>query len=195
MKVDLSLIKELREKTGLGITDCKNGLEEANGDIGKALDILKRKGIKISKKKAGRETKEGVIGSYVHLNEKIGVLVEVNCETDFVAKTDAFKEFVKDLTLQVAATNPSWVNRESAPEDILVKEKEIVAEQYKNKPPDILEKIIQGKLKDFFKEEVLLDQIFIKDDNITIQDYLTSVIGKLGENIQIKRFVRFELGE
>lgn len=195
MKVDLSLIKELREKTGLGVTDCKNGLEEANGDIEKALDILKRKGIKISKKKAGRETKEGIIGSYIHLNGKIGVLVEVNCETDFVAKTDDFKDFVKNLTLQIAATNPSWVNSESVPEDILVKEKKIVSEQYKNKPPDILEKITQGKLKDFFKEEVLLDQIFIKDDNITIQDYLTSIIGKLGENIQIKRFVRFELGE
>ncbi|RKY30297.1 MAG: translation elongation factor Ts [Candidatus Omnitrophota bacterium] len=195
MKVPIELVKELREKTGLGVMDCKKALEEAEGNMDKAIEILKRKGVKISEKKAGRKTKEGLIGAYVHLDGKIGVLVEVNCETDFVAKTDDFKELVKNLALQIAATSPLWIDRESVPENVIEEKKKEIEEEFKDKPKDVIEKIVSGKMEEFFKEKVLLEQPFIKDENITIKDYLTSKIAKLGENIRIKRFVRFEIGE
>jgi len=188
-------LKLLREKTGAGIVDCKNALKEAGGDIEKAVEILRRKGIKVAEKKAGRQTKEGIIESYIHTGAKIGVLIEVNCETDFVAKNEEFKEFAHDLAMQVAARAPSYISREEVPQEILEKEKEIIKEQFKDKPEHILEKIVNNKLNEFYKEKCLLEQPFIKDENKTIKDLLTEKIAKFGENIVIKRFVRYELGE
>jgi len=195
MNVPVDLIKQLRVKTGLGMVECKTALEQTNNNLEAALDYLRKKGIKISEKKAARETRQGTIGSYIHTNGKIGVLIEVNCESDFVARTDDFKELVKNLTLQITAANPSWIDRESVPADIIEKQKAAFAEMYKDKPEAVREKIAIGKLEDFYKEMVLLDQLYIRDDKFTIKDCLTEKIAKLGENIRIKRFVRYELGE
>ncbi|MCM8771503.1 MAG: translation elongation factor Ts [Candidatus Omnitrophica bacterium] len=195
MKIDASKIKELREKTGLSVIECKNALEEANGDINKAIEILKKRGLEISEKKSSKEVKEGLIGSYVHTNGKVGVLIEVNCETDFVAKNSEFEELVKNLCLQIAAMKPTWIDVDSIPEEILKEKIEEIKSQYKDKPQNVLEKIIEGKLEDFYKEKVLLKQSFIKDEQITIEEYIKSKIAKFGENIKVKRFVRFEIGE
>jgi elongation factor Ts len=195
MKVDISVVKDLREKTGLSVIECKNALEETAGDIEQALEVLKKKGLKPDEKKLKRDTNEGAIGSYVHLNGKVGTLIEVNCETDFVARNDDFKELVKDITLQITATNPQWIDTESVPEEIKNKQIEIIKEQFKDKPEKIIEKIAEGKLQEFYKEKVLLEQPFVKDDAISIKEYINSKIAKLGENIKIKRFVRFEIGE
>ncbi len=195
MGLDMSKIKELREKTGLSVMECKKAIEEANGDLEKAMGILKKRGFEISEKKKEKEVKEGLIGSYVHTNGKIGVLIEVNCETDFVAKNKEFEELVKNLCLQIAAMKPKWVDVESIPEEILKNKIEEIKEEFKGKPQSVLEKIIEGKLNDFYKENVLLKQPFIKDEEITIEEYIKSKIAKLGENIKIKKFVRFEIGE
>jgi len=195
MKIDTSKIKELREKTGLSVIECKKAIEEANGDINKAIEILKKRGLEISEKKKEKEVKEGLIGSYVHTNGKIGVLIEVNCETDFVAKNSEFKELVKDLCLQITAGNPEWIDVESIPKEIIEEKTNEIKEQFKDKPEDVVKKIIEGKLNDFYKERVLLKQPFIKDENITIEEYIKSKIAKLGENIKIRRFARFEIGE
>lgn len=195
MKVDISLVKELREKTGLSVIECKKALEETDGNIEKAIEILKKKGLEVSEKKSKRETTEGIIGSYVHTNGKIGVLIEVNCESDFVARNSEFQELVKNLALQITATNPQWIDINSIPEEVINEQKEAIKEQFKDKPPEVLEKIIEGKLKDFYKEKVLLEQPFIRDDTITIKEYINSKIAKLGENIKIRRFARFEIGE
>ncbi|HOK56341.1 MAG TPA: translation elongation factor Ts [bacterium] len=195
MKLDTSKIKDLREKTGLSVMECKKALEEANGNFEKALEILKKRGLEISEKKAGKEAKEGLIGSYVHTNGKIGVLIEVNCESDFVAKNSEFEELVKNLCLQIAAMKPKWIDVDSIPEEILKKKIEEIKEEYKDKPPSVLDKIVDGKLQDFYRENVLLKQQFIKDEEITIEDYIKSKIAKLGENIKVKKFVRFEIGE
>lgn len=195
MKIDTSKIKELREKTGLGVIECKKALEEAKGDIEKAIEVLRQRGLEISEKKEKREAKEGIIGSYVHTNGKIGVLIEVNCETDFVAKNSEFEELVKNLCLQIAAMNPKWIDVESIPKEVIEKKKEEIKESFKDKPSSVVEKIIEGKLNDFYKEKVLLKQTFIKDENITIEEYIKSKIAKLGENIKVKRFIRFEVGE
>ncbi|HNS31685.1 MAG TPA: translation elongation factor Ts [bacterium] len=197
MKVDLSLVKQLRESTSISVIECKKALEETGGDIEKALIILKKKGMLTSQKKALRETREGLIGAYVHLNGKIGVLIEVNTESDFVAKNEEFKELVKNLTLQITASNPSWVDRESVPQEIIDQEKEIIEAQFKDKgkPPAVVEKIVEGKLKDFYKENVLLEQVYIKEEGMTVKEYIDSKIAKLGENIRVKRFVKYEIGE
>lgn len=195
MKLDTTKIKELREKTGLSVMECKDALIEANGDFEKAIEILKKRGLEISEKKAKKEVKEGLIGSYIHTNGKIGVLIEVNCETDFVAKNADFIELVKNLCLQIVAMNPKWIDIESIPKEFIEQKKEEIKEQYKDKPQQVLEKIIEGKLNDFYKENVLLKQNFIKDEEITIEEYVKSKIAKLGENIKIKRFARFEIGE
>ncbi|MBN1444511.1 MAG: elongation factor Ts [Candidatus Omnitrophica bacterium] len=195
MKLDVSLVKEIRDKTAASVIECKKALEEADGDKEKALVILKKRGMIISQKKAGRETKEGIIGSYVHINNKIGVLIEVNTESDFVARNDEFKELVKNLTLQITASDPRWVDKESVPEETLAQEREIYKEQFKNKPPAVIDKIVEGKMQDFYKANVLLEQLFIKDEEITVKEYIESKIGKLGENIKVKRFVKYELGE
>ncbi|MCM8817994.1 MAG: translation elongation factor Ts [Candidatus Omnitrophica bacterium] len=195
MGIDTSKIKELREKTGLSVMECKNALQEANGSIEKAIEILKKRGLEISEKNVEKEVKEGLIGSYVHTNGKIGVLIEVNCETDFVAKNSEFLELVKNLTLQIAAMKPKWVDIASIPEEILKEKTNEIKEQFKDKPQNILDKIVEDKLNDFYKENVLLKQTFIKNEEMTIEEYIKLKIAKLGENIKIKRFVRFEVGE
>lgn len=196
MKITTDLVKALREKTNVGMMDCKQALKESGGDIEKATEILRKKGIAIAAKKAGRETKEGIIGSYIHHGSKIGVLVEVNCETDFVAKTKSFKDFVKDITLQIASANPLYISRDQISPEIIEKEKEIYGEQIKGKPDHVVEKIISGKLEKWFSEVCLLDQVFIKPpSDITIKDLITSKIAELGENITIRRFTRYHLGE
>lgn len=195
MAIATDLIKRLREKTNAPMMDCKKALEESNGDLDIAIDILKKRGQIVALKKAGRTAKEGVIGSYIHSNSKIGVLLEVNCETDFVARNEDFRQFVKDVSMQVAATSPSYVSREEVPASIIEKEKNILKETVKNKPENVVEKIVQGKLEKFYSEVCLMDQSFVKDDKITIRDYLNTLIGKIGENIIIRRFVRFQVGE
>ena len=197
MTISTSTIKELREKTGVGIMDCKSALSECNGDIDKAIDYLRKKGIATAKKRGGRATSQGQVQSYIHAGGKIGVLVEANCETDFTGKTEDFTNFVKDIAMQVAATSPVAVDRERVPEDILKKEKEIYESQAKasGKPEKVIEKIVEGKLKKFFSEACLLEQPFVKNPDITVQDLLNDLIAKTGENIVVRRFVRFQLGE
>ena len=195
MAITADLVKKLREKTNAPMMDCKKALEESNGDLEIAVDILRKKGQIVALKKAGRCAKEGVIGSYIHSNSKIGVLLEVNCETDFVARNDDFKQFVKNVSMHIAATSPSYVSREEVPGHILEREKNVLKESVKNKPENVIEKIIQGKLEKFYSEVCLLDQPYVKDDKITIKDYLSELIGKTRENILIRRFVRLQVGE
>lgn len=195
MSYSIDDLKLLREKTGAGMMDCKNALKEANGDIDKAVEILRKKGIKVAEKKAGREVKDGVIDAYIHMGGKLGVLIEVACETDFVAKNEEFKEFVHNLAMQVAAARPKYVKREDVPQEIVEKEKEIIREQFKDKPEHIQEKIVNNKIEEYYKENCLLEQVFIKDDSKKIKDLVTEMVAKFGENIVIRRFVRFELGE
>ncbi len=190
-------VKELRAKTGAGILDCQNALKETNLDIEKAIDLLRQKGLAAAQKKAGRETKEGLISSYIHAGSKIGVLVEINCETDFVARTDEFQALIKEVALQVAATNPTYIQREDVPADKIEREKAVYLGQAKEmgKPEAAWGKIVQGKLDKFYQEQCLLEQSFIKDPNITIKEILTGKIAKLGENISIARFTRYQLGQ
>jgi len=197
LTISTSTIKELREKTGVGIMDCKTALAESNGDINKAIDYLRKKGIATAKKRGGRVTSQGQVQAYIHAGGKIGVLVEANCETDFTGKTEDFTNFVKDIAIQVAASSPVAIDRESVPADILAKEKEIYAVQAKEsgKPEKVLEKIVEGKLAKFYSEACLLEQPFVKNPDITIQDLLNELIAKTGENIVIRRFVRFQLGD
>ncbi|MEK7580566.1 MAG: translation elongation factor Ts [Patescibacteria group bacterium] len=194
-QLDTQKIKELRELSGAGINNCKEALKEANNNLSQALEILRKKGQKIAFNKQARPTKEGVVGVYVHSNQKLGVLVEVLCETDFVARTDDFKNFVHDIAMQIAASNPSWVSPGEAPIEIVEQEKRIYREELKNdkKPEEVKEKIIDGKLEKFFSETCLLKQIFIKDQTITIEQLLTGKIAAIGENIKIQRFTRYSL--
>ncbi|HDG98926.1 MAG: translation elongation factor Ts [Deltaproteobacteria bacterium] len=193
----MELIKELREKTGVGIMDCKKALNECGGDLDKAVDYLRKKGIATAKKRGGRSTSQGQVQAYIHAGGKIGVLVEVNCETDFTGKTEDFSAFVKDIAMQIAATNPVAIDRERIPSELLEREKEIYATQAKEmgKPEKVIEKIVEGKMKKFYSEACLLEQAFVKNPDITVQDYLNELIAKTGENIVIRRFVRFQLGE
>ena len=193
--VSPALVKQLREKTNAGMMDCKKALVEAGGDLEKAEDILRKKGIASASKKASRSVKEGVVASYIHLQGKVGVLVEVNCETDFVAKNDIFREFVKDLTLHIAAAHPIYVVRDEVPETVIEREREIYREQVKGKPANVVEKIVDGKLEKFYGSVCLLDQAFIKDPDKTVKDLVASKIAELGENIVIRRFARFAVGE
>jgi elongation factor Ts len=191
------MIKDLREKTGVGIMDCKVALKECNGDIKGAVDYLRKKGIATAKKRSSRTTSNGQVQSYIHGGGKIGVLVEVNCETDFTGRTDAFTEFTKDLAMQIAAANPVSVDRETVPPEVLEREKDIYATQAREtgKPEKVIEKIVEGKLNKFYSEACLLDQPFVKNPDITIQDYLNEMIAKTGENILVRRFARFQLGD
>ncbi len=197
MAVSTELIKELRERTGVGIMDCKKALIECDGDIEKAIEYLRKKGIATAQKRGAREAKEGQIHAYIHPGGKIGVLVEVNCETDFTARTEDFKNFVKDIAMQIAAQNPIAIRREDIPSEVIEKEKEIYASQAREegKPENVIEKIVEGRLKKFFTEACLLEQPFIKNTDITVQDLLNELIAKTGENIIIRRFVRYQLGE
>jgi elongation factor Ts len=196
MAISAQLVKELREKTGLGMMDCKNALVETEGDIEKAVDHLRKKGALKAAKREGRATSEGRIGSYVHMTGKIGVLVELKCESDFVAKTDDFATLAKDICMHVAASDPRWRAAEDVPEEIVEKEKEIYMSQAKDqgKPEKILGKIAEGRLKKFFSENCLLEQPFVKDTDKTVGQLITDTIAKLGENITIGRYVRFQLG-
>ena len=197
MKVTMEMVRKLRDMTGAGVMDCKKALEEAEGDFDKAVEILRKKGAAKAAKKAGRATTEGIITSYVHFNGKIGVLLELNCETDFVARTDEFKELAYNLAKQVAAMSPRWVSREDVPEEVIEKEKEIYREQLKDsgKPENVIEKIIEGKLNKFFEEYCLLEQDYIFEEGKKVQDIVTEAIAKIGENIKVSRFVRMEVGE
>jgi elongation factor Ts len=195
--ISAAAVKELREKTGAGMMDCKKALEETDGDLEKAVDVLRKKGIAKAEKKASRDVKDGLVEAYIHAGGKLGVLVEINCETDFVAKTEDFKEFSRNVAMQIAATNPIGISRENVSEDIVKKEMEIYIDQAKGsgKPDHILEKIAQGKLEKFYSENVLLEQAYIRNPEKTVNDYLTEIIAKLGENITIRQFSRFRIGD
>ena len=195
MSITAKQVAELRGQTGAGLMDCKKALTESEGDLEKAITILRKKGMASASKKAGRATSEGLIESYIHLGGKVGVLIEVNCETDFVAKTEDFKSFVKDLCLHVAAVNPICISRDEVPADLIEKEREIAASQAEGKPPAAVQKIVEGKLNKYFATACLLDQPFVKDGEKSVQDILNEQISKLGENMQINRFSRFQIGE
>ena len=197
MTIDARIVKDLRSRTGAGIMDCKEALLDSDGNVEKAVDFLRKKGITKAEKKAGREADQGVVLSYIHPGNRIGVLVEVNCETDFVAKTDGFQMFVKNVAMQIAATNPLSVTRDGIDSVVVDKEKEIFTEQAKlsGKPDNVLEKIIEGRIEKFYQEICLLEQSFIKDSDKSVQDILMETIATLGENISIARFSRFEVGD
>ena len=188
------MVADLREKTGAGLLDCKKALVESNGQMEEAITILRKRGAASAAKKAERATKDGMIESYIHVGGKVGVLIEVNCETDFVARNDGFKAFVKDLCLQIAAASPLYVTREEVPEADLAKEREIAAAQVVGKPPAAVQKIVEGKIEKFYSTVCLVDQPFVKQPEKTVKEMLTEQISKIGENIQIRRFVRFQLG-
>lgn len=197
MEIKAEHVKELREKTGVGFMECKAALQEAKGDVEAAITVLRKKGLASVAKKAGRETKEGIIGSYVH-NGKIGVLVEVNCESDFVARTTDFQALAKDLAMQVAASDPRFVRKEDVTEDILAKEREIYRDQAKaeGKPDNVLDRIVEGRLSKYYSQVCLMEQPFVKDPGgMPVKEHIASLVQKLGENIQVSRFVRFKLGE
>lgn len=196
-EITAALVKELRERTGAGMMDCKKALSATDGDLEKAIDFLREKGLAAAAKKAGRVAAEGLVEAYIHGGGRIGVLVEVNCETDFVAKTDAFKELVKDIAMHIAATNPSYLKREEVPTAELEHEQAVLAEQARNegKPEKIIEKMVAGRIEKYYKEVCLMEQPFVKDPDKTIFDLITESIAKIGENISIRRFTRYQLGE
>ena len=197
MEISPMLVKELREKTGAGMMDCKKALTESSGDFEKAIEFLRKKGIASAAKKAGRATKEGAVSAYIHGEGKVGVLVEINCETDFVARTEQFRQFVKDVSMHIAAAQPQWVRSEEVPADVIAKEKEIAVAQMASsgKPQAVLEKIAEGKVNKFYEDTCLLNQPFVKDPSKTIEQLLKETIATLGENISVRRFSRFVLGE
>ena len=194
-KVSANLIKQLRERTSAPVMDCKKALEETKGDVDKAEEALRRKGLLRAAKKKDRETLEGVVASYIHFGGKIGVLVEVNCETDFVARNEDFKSLVKDITMHIAASNPTYISRDDIPAEVSEKERNFYRSQFKDKPPKVVDKIVEGKLQKFFSEYCLLNQPFIRDPDTTAGEHINSFIGKLGENIRVRRFVRYQVGE
>jgi len=197
VKITSQMVKELREKTNAGMMDCKKALGETDGDMEKAVDLLRQKGLAVAAKRADRATSEGVVECYIHAGGKLGVLVEVGCETDFVAKTDDFKAFARDIAMHVAAVNPVAVSREEIPSDLVEREKAIYVKQAQEsgKPENIIEKIVTGKIEKYISEICLLDQKFVKNPDLSIQDLLNELVAKMGENISIKRFARFQIGE
>lgn len=197
MEVSSSMVKDLREKTGSGMMDCKKALAESGGNFEKAVDYLRQKGLATAARRAGKVASEGQIGSYVHAGGKIGVMLEVNCETDFVAKTDDFHAFAKDVAMHIAASSPLYIQRENVPPEALEREREIYRAQAREagKPEKIMEKIVEGKLEKYYSEVCLLEQPFIKDPDRTVQDLLNGLIGKLGEKVEVRRFIRFQVGE
>ncbi|GBD30514.1 Elongation factor Ts [bacterium HR32] len=199
MAVDLELVKELRARTGAGMMDCKGALEEAGGDLEKAVELLRRKGLAQAAKRAGRAATQGLVDAYIHGGGTLGVLVEVNCETDFVARTDEFRQLVRDLALQIAARDPRYVQREDVPEDVLAREREIaraqLAASLAGKPAAAVERAVEGKLNKWLEEVVLLEQPFIRDEGKRVRDRIAEVVAQTGENIVVRRFARFKLGE
>jgi len=196
-EITASMVKQLRDKTGSGMMDCKKALAENSGDMEKAIDFLRKKGLATAAKRAGRATTEGVVQPYVHTGGKLGVMVEVNCETDFVAKSDDFQEFAKNVAMHIAATSPIGISPEDVPAETLAREKEIYMDQARQtgKPENVIEKIVEGKMNKFLKENCLMNQAYVRNPDITIADLLNELIAKIGENISIKRFVRFQIGE
>jgi elongation factor Ts len=195
MEVNATLVRELRDKTGAGVMDCKKALAEANGDLEKAVVWLREKGIAAAAKRAGRVASEGAIGSYIHAGGKLGVLIELNCETDFVAKTPEFQTLLRELAMQVAAANPRCIQREELPAQVIQQEREIYASQSAGKPEAVVIKIVEGKLEKFYREVCLMEQAWVRDPNRTIRDLIGEHAGKLGEKIEVRRFERFQLGE
>jgi len=195
--INAAMVKQLREKTGAGMMDCKNALSEVEGDVEKAIELLRKKGLATAQKRAGRTLSEGMVQSYIHMTGKLGVLVEVNCETDFVAKNEDFQEFTKNIAMHIAATNPLGISPEDISQEIIEKEKEIYRAQALDmgKPENVVDKIVEGKLKKFYQENCLLNQPYVRDTDISIADLLNQMIAKIGENISIKRFVRYQIGE
>jgi len=196
MAVSAQLVKELRERTGVGFMECKGALEEANSDLDSAVTILRKKGLASLAKKAGRETKDGLIGTYIH-NGKIGVMVELNCETDFVARNPDFQNLAKDIAMHITASDPKFISKEDVTEDVLAKEREIYSEQARStgKPENVIEKIVEGRLSKFYSEACLLEQPFVKEPSTSIREHIAAHIQKIGENIQVRRFVRYQIGE
>jgi len=195
MEITAALVKKLRDATGAGMMECKAALTEANGDLEAATTLLRKRGLAAATKKAGRSTSEGLIGHYIHMGGKIGVLVEINCESDFVARTDKFQELTKEIAMHIAAASPTYVRREDVPGDVVTREKEIYKEQVKDKPAQVVDKIVEGKLNSFYQQFCLLEQASVRDANVTIQQLLQDAIRILGENITINRFVRMKVGE
>ena len=195
--ISAAMVKQLREKTGAGMMDCKNALSEVEGDVEKAIELLRKKGLATARKRAGRALSEGMIQSYIHMTGKLGVLVEVNCETDFVAKNEDFQEFTKNIAMHIAATNPLGIKPEDISQEIIEKEKEIYRAQALDmgKPENVIDKIVEGKLNKFYEESCLLNQPYVRDTDISITDLFNQMIAKIGENISIKRFVRYQIGE
>jgi elongation factor Ts len=195
--ISAAMVKQLREKTGAGMMDCKNALSEVEGDVEKAIELLRKKGLATAQKRAGRALSEGIIQSYIHMTGKLGVMVEVNCETDFVAKNEDFQEFTKNIAMHIAATNPLGITPEDISQEIIEKEKEIYRAQALDmgKPENVIDKIVEGKLNKFYQESCLLNQPYVRDTDISIADLLNQMIAKIGENISIKRFVRYQIGE
>ncbi|MCX8034114.1 MAG: translation elongation factor Ts [Thermodesulfovibrio sp.] len=195
MAITAQMVKELREKTGAGMMECKKALEHSGGDFNKAIEYLRQKGLATAQKKAGRSASEGIIASYIHM-DKIGVMLELNCETDFVARNEEFRQLAKDIAMHIVASNPQYISKDDIPQEVIEKEKEIYKAQIKgNKPPQVVEKIIEGKLEKFFEDMCLLNQPFIREPEKKIQDLITENIAKFGENIVIRRFVRFQVGQ
>jgi elongation factor Ts len=197
MEITADKVKELRERTGIGMMECKSALAECAGDMEKAVEVLRKRGHARAEAKSSRAAKDGLVGSYIHMNGRIGVLIEVNCESDFVARNAEFQELAKELAMQIAAAKPKWIASSDVPGDIVAKEKEIIKAQLGDmkKPPEILEKIVTGKLGKFFEEVCLLDQPYIRDDKIKVRDLLARLVAKIGENIKVGRFARFEIGQ
>jgi len=195
MGISVNDIRELREKTGAGMMDCKEALKESNGNVEKAIVFLRKRGLAEIKERSSKKASEGTVGNYIHAGGKIGVMVEINCETDFVAKGDDFQRFAKDVAMHIAATNPLWVTREEVPPEIIEREKEVFADSLKGKPEQVVEKIVEGKLNKFYKETCLMEQMFVKDTNITITDLLGDLATKIGEKLVVKRFTRYVVGE
>jgi elongation factor Ts len=197
MEISIELVKDLRQRTGAGVIDCKTALQEARGNMEAAIDYLRRKGLATAAKKAGRIATDGLVSSYIHAGGKMGVLVEINCETDFVAKTEDFQTFVKNIAMHVAAANPQYIRREEIPEEVLERERAIYRTQAQEagKPQKVIDKIVEGKMERFYSEACLLEQTYVRDSDLTIKELLDAMIAKVGENITIRRFARFQLGE
>ena len=195
MEITAALVKKLRDATGAGMMECKAALTEANGDLEAATTLLRKRGLAAATKKAGRSTSEGLIGHYIHMGGKIGVLVEVNCESDFVARTDKFQELTREIAMHIAAANPTYVRREEVPADVVAREKDIYREQVKDKPAQVVDKIVEGKLNSYYQQFCLLEQASVRDPNVTIQQLIQDAIRILGENITISRFTRMKVGE
>ncbi len=197
MEVSVELVKDLRQRTGAGVIDCRTALQEAQGNMEAAIDYLRRKGLATAAKKAGRIATDGLVSSYIHAGGKMGVLVEINCETDFVAKTEDFQTFVKNIAMHIAATNPQFIRREEIPEEVLERERTIYRTQAQEaeKPQKVIDKIVEGKMERYYSEACLLEQTYVRDSDLTIKELLDAMIAKVGENISIRRFARFQLGE